>query len=63
MSRCEAPFEPPCQAEATTVGMLETDTFLVCDQCRRDLGDFDAYHVERGLAGPLEAFESWTGKP
>lgn len=61
--RCEAPFEPPCANPHETVTVFEGDTLLVCQQCAHDLGDFDTYHTERDLAGPLRALESWTGKP
>jgi len=62
MSQCEAPWEPPCPNQAEVVAMFETEPLLVCHQCRKDLGDFEAYHLERDdLAGPLAAFKSWVG--
>lgn len=64
MSRCEAPWLEPCTNEAHVLTMFEAEPLLVCHQCRRDLGDFEMYHLERDpLAGPLAAFESWWGKP
>ena len=64
MSRCEAPWLQPCPNQAYVLTMYETEPLLVRHQCRKDLGDFEAYHLERGdLAGPKEAFESWYGKP
>lgn len=64
MSRCEAPWLEPCPAEATILTMFEAEPLLVCHQCRRDLGDFEMYHLERGhLAEPKAAFQSWWGKP
>lgn len=62
MNRCEAPWLEPCTNEALVLTMFETEPLLVCHQCRRDLGDFETYHIERGdLEGPFAAFKSWYG--
>lgn len=61
MTLCEAPWLQPCGAVADGPTLFEGDTYLTCPACRRWLGDFDLFHTERDLAGPLAALKSWTG--
>lgn len=63
MGRCEAPWLKPCTTEATVLAMFEAEPLLVCDRCRRDLGDFELYHLDRDRLGPPAASESWWNKP
>ena len=63
MNLCEAPWLRPCGSVADGPTVFEGDTFLTCDGCRADLGDFELFHTERELAGPLAAFKSWWGTP
>lgn len=63
MTLCEAPWLRPCGSVADGPTTFEGNTYLTCPRCRADLGDFEAFHTERDLAGPKAALQSWTGKP
>lgn len=54
--------EKACGAPATRVRQFETATLLVCAQCDADLSDFDLYHVEQELTGPLDTPTYRTGQ-
>lgn len=63
MTLCEAPWLQPCGSVADGPTVFEGEEFLTCGRCRADLGDFELFHTERELAGPLAAFESRWGTP